>query len=67
MTDEWNLSDKIEKIDCNLYRTEGEYISIEDVRKFVKRLKEDLLAPCQAEDWYAVKQVIVELAGEKLI
>lgn len=70
MKSEWNLSDTIFKMSSN---SPVEHLYVEDVREFIKRLKEfvhEMEAPLKAMYGKAQMEIswkIEKLAGEKLV
>lgn len=61
MTTEFNLSDKIKGYEDEM---EG-WVETEDVRKFIRLLKEEFYKR-DGDDWFKLKEIINELAGDKL-
>lgn len=66
MIKHFNLSEKIEGI-C---KTIGKSIPLEDVKEFIKRLKEELHNEWVGDDgyvdWYNAEKIIDKLAGDDL-
>ncbi len=67
MSEEFNLSEKID-LDYSVYDMEG-VISTEDVKEFIKQLKEEISNPemhLKKTDVEIILEEIDKLAGEKL-
>lgn len=76
MSEEFNLSDRIEEIQipcpegkpgCLVYHFKRS-IKTEDVKEFIRRLKEEVTKGCMgtSANCYLIKKEIDKLAGEKL-
>ena len=62
MKDEFNLSDKILSLD--VYETD--LLNVEDVKEFIRRLKEESLKLLPKRDACGLGIIIDTLAGDKL-
>ena len=67
MKEEFNLSEKIKGFGIHREKIKKGYIDEEDVKEFIKRLKEEFCDEDEDYNMYEINKIIDKLAGDKLI